>query len=152
MLVVFTTFTLAEQELPEQWKQQDIGTAQIGGANAKVAGTAKHGGGVFTLQGTMDMWGPADGFHFVWQPNHGDGVLVARVTCMDNPGKVGHAKASICIRESLDGGSRSVTQCMTLGDGTQFTYRGTNDGPTCASSPMPPRRNRACRRAPFRVG
>ena len=121
-------FTLHAQELPEPWKQQDIGLAQVGGEkSAVVAGTAKHADGVFTLQGTMDIWNVADGFHYVSQPVRGDAVLVARVTSMDNPGKVAHAKASISIRESLDGGSRCVTQCTTPGDGAQFTYREKTD-------------------------
>ena len=112
--------------LPTPWKQQDIGAAQIG-KSAQVAGAAKHADGMFTLQGTMDVWGPEDGFHYVWQPVQGDVVFVARVTSMDNPGKVGHAKASLCLRESLDGGARCVTQCTTPGDGTQFTYREKTD-------------------------
>lgn len=124
IVLAAATFSLHAAELPEPWKHQDIGLAQVGGEkSAIVAGTAKHADGTFTLQGTMDMWTVADGSHFVWQPVHGDAVLVARVTGMENPGKVEHAKASICIRESLDGGSRCVTQSTTPGDGTQFTYR-----------------------------
>ena len=108
--------------LPAPWKNQDIGSAQVG-QSAQIAGTAKHADGVFTLQGTMDTWGLEDGFHFVWQAVEGDVVLIARVTSMDNPGNVGHAKAGLCLRESPDGGSRGITQCVTAVDGTQFTYR-----------------------------
>ena len=122
ILLASATFSLCAQEPPAPWKQQDIGTARVG-QSAQVAGTARHADGVFTLQGTMDIWGVEDGFHFASQPVTGDVVLIARVVSMDNPGKVGHAKASLCIRESLDGGSRCVTQCITPGDGTQFTYR-----------------------------
>ena len=126
--------------LPPPWQHQDIGSGQVGkevppvsvekfgknalfGKGAQVAGTAKHADGVFTLQGTMDIWGPMDGGQVVWQPVHGDVVIVARVTSMDNPGKVAHAKAGLCIRESLEGGSRSVAQCITPVDGSQFLYR-----------------------------
>lgn len=119
----------AQETLPPAWKQQDIGTAQVG-QSAQIAGAAKHAAGVFTLQGTMDLWGPADGFHFVSQPVQGDFTLVARVVSMDNPGKVGHAKASLTLRESLDAGSRCITQCITFNDGTQFTYREATDGKT----------------------
>jgi Tol biopolymer transport system component len=115
--------------LPMPWRQQDIGTAQVG-QSALVAGSAKHADGVFTLQGTMDLWGPGDGCHFVWQPVQGDVVLVARVTSMDNPGMINHAKAGLCIRESLEGGSRCVTQSITPGDGSQFTYRRMTDDKT----------------------
>ena len=128
MLVVFTTFTLAAQDLPEPWRQQDIGTAQV-------AGTGKHADGVFTLQGTMDLWGAADGFHYVWQPAHGDVVLVARVASMDNPGKVAHAKAGLCIRETTDAGARCVALCVTHGDGVQFTCREATDGKTARVLP-----------------
>jgi len=136
-----TAFPLRAQELPAPWKQTDVGTAEVG-QMATVAGTAKHAHGTFTLGGTMDLWGPADGSHFVWQPVQGDVVLVARVSSMDNPGAVGHAKASLCIRESLDGGSRCVALCITPGDGTQFTYRETTDAKTArifldVSNPKP---------------
>ena len=94
-LLLSTAFSLLAQEpLPAPWKHQDIGTAQV-------PGTAQHAAGVFTLQGTLDIWGNADGFHFAWQPCHGDAELVARVTVMENPGGVAHAKAGLCIRESL---------------------------------------------------
>ena len=106
--------------LPSPWKHQDIGAVTV-------AGSAGAADGVFTLKGTLDIWGTNDGFHFAWQPVQGDVVLVARVTSMDNPGKVDHAKASLCLRESLDGGSRCVTQCITPVDGTQFTYRATTN-------------------------
>ena len=114
---------LAQEPLPAPWKHQDIGAAQT-------PGTAEHAAGVFTLQGTMDIWGPADGCHIAWQPLHGDAELVARVTAMENPGGVAHAKASLCIRESLDAGSRHVTMCVTATDGTQFLYRDKTNGKT----------------------
>ena len=111
------------EEPPAPWKHQDIGAAQV-------PGTAEHAAGVFPEQGTMDLWGPADGCQFLWQPLHGDGELVARVTSMDNPGGVAHAKASLCLRESLDPGARGVSLSVTAGDGTQFLYREEKDGKT----------------------
>jgi Tol biopolymer transport system component len=122
--VFFTGLSaLAQESLPAPWKHQDIGAGEV-------PGTADFAGGVLTLQGTMDLWGPADGCHFAWRPLHGDGELVARVTAMENPGGVGHAKASLCLRESLEPGSRSVTMCVTPGDGTQFLYRENKDEKT----------------------
>jgi hypothetical protein len=116
-ILLFTAFPLgAQQPLPAPWKDQDIGAA-------KIPGKAGEAAGVFTVQGTMDIWGVADGSHLIWQPGHGDVELVARVTSMENPGGVNHAKASLCIRESLDPGARQVTLCVTPGDGTQFIYR-----------------------------
>lgn len=119
---------LAEETLPAPWKHQDIGPAQL-------PGTAAHAAGVFTLQGTMDIWGAADGCHFAWQPLHGDAEFVACVTAMENPGGVDHAKASLCLRDSLDAGARSVTLSVTPGDGTQFLFREKKDGITARVLP-----------------
>lgn len=91
---------------------------------------AEYAAGVFTLRGTMDIWGLADGCQIAWQPIRGDAELVARVTTIDNPGGVAHAKASLCIRETLDAGSRHVTMCVTPTDGTQFLCRDTTDHKT----------------------
>ncbi|MCY2976743.1 MAG: hypothetical protein NTW52_18960 [Planctomycetota bacterium] len=155
-LLIVTSFTLqcAAQSptLPAPWKHQDIGSAQVGtkvplppveifgknamfGKSAELAGAAMHADNVFNVQGTMDLWGPMDGGHFVWQPIQGDFDFVVRVSSMDNPGKNKHAKAGICIRESLDGGSRNVTQCITPVDGSQFTYRETIAGITVRVRP-----------------
>ncbi len=142
----------APTALPPSWQHQDVGSAQVGrkvpavpvetfgknalfGQSAQVTGTAQHAAGVFIVQGTMDIWGPMDGGHFVWQPVQGDFVFVARVARMDNPGMNKHAKASLCLRESLEGGSRSVAQCITPVDGTQFLYRETPDGITVRIEP-----------------
>lgn len=109
--------------LPAPWQQQDIGPA-------KLSGTASHTAGVFTLAGTLDIWGQADGGHFMWQPSHGDTTLVARVTAMENPGGVAHAKASLCLRDSLAAGARHVTMCVTATDGTQLLCREELNGKT----------------------
>ena len=85
----------------------------------------------------MDICGPMDGAQVVWQKVHGDVEIVARVTSMDNPGKVAHAKAGLCIRESLEGASRAVTQCITPVDGSQFLYRATKADKTERVRPDP---------------
>ena len=128
LLLATTVSLMAQEPLPAPWKHQDIGAAQV-------PGTAAHATGVFTLQGTMDVWGTNDGSHIAWQPVHGDAELVARVTAMDNPGGVAHAKASLCIRESHAAGSRHVTMCVTPADGTQFLHRDTTDGKTTRVRP-----------------
>ena len=113
----------ADPSLPAPWKQQDIGAVQT-------PGSAQEAAGVFTLQGTLDLWGVVDGCQLVWQPCQGDVEIVARVTAMDNPGGVAHAKAGICLRQSLEAGSRHVTMCVTASDGSQFLYRDNPDGKT----------------------
>lgn len=140
--------------LPSPWQHVDIGSAQVGktvppvpvekfgkndmfGKSAQVAGTAKFADGVFTLQGAMDIWGPMDGFHAIWQKVHGDVEIIARVTSIDNPGKVAHAKAGLSLRESLEGASRSVAQCITPVDGSQFLYRSAKADKTDRIRPDP---------------
>jgi hypothetical protein len=76
--------TNAPVALPSPWQHQDIGSAQVGkavppvpvekfgknplfGKGGLVAGSATLVDSVFTLQGTMDIWGPMDGGQFVWQ-------------------------------------------------------------------------------------
>ena len=114
---------LAAEPLPAPWQHQDIGAVQL-------PGTAEVAGGVLVLQGTLDIWGVADGCHIAWQPVHGDGVLLVRVVAMDNPGGVAHAKAGLCLRESLEAGARHVTLCTTPTDGAQFLYREVANGKT----------------------
>jgi hypothetical protein len=130
ILLLGATLALrADEPLPEPWKHQDIGAGEVPGTTS-YAPTTNHIADVFTLQGALDLWGPADGCHFVYQPRLANFELVARVTAIDNPGGVAHAKASVCVRESLDPGARNVTLCVTPSDGTQFLYREVKDGKT----------------------
>ncbi|HEX8915995.1 MAG TPA: hypothetical protein VF796_26850, partial [Humisphaera sp.] len=92
-------------------------------ARATVAGSAVEADGVLKIQGTMDLWGTADGCHLVYQPADGDVEVVARVVSMDNPGGVAHAKASLSVRASLEAGAPHVTLAVTATDGTQFLHR-----------------------------
>jgi hypothetical protein len=118
----------AADPLPAPWKSQDIGAGAV-------PGTATFADGAFALQGAMDLWGVADGCHFAWRPLRGDGEIVARVVSMDNPGGVAHAKASLCLRESLDPGARAVAMCVTASDGTQLLYRANKDDKTARVTP-----------------
>jgi hypothetical protein len=99
--------------LPAPWQHQDIGAASL-------EGSASATKGVFTLKGTLDIWGPSDGCHFVWQPLKGDGAIVARVLSIELNG---HAKGGVAIRKSLAAGSRHTTITDTPTDGTQFLAR-----------------------------
>ncbi|HET6249549.1 MAG TPA: hypothetical protein VFE47_17810 [Tepidisphaeraceae bacterium] len=129
-LVLFAAVpALADAPLPSPWKQQDIGAAP-----AK-PGSAQSADGVFTVAGSLDLWGTADGCHFVYQAAHGDVEVIARVAAIDNPGAVAHAKGSLCIRESVNAGARGVTMCVTAADGTQFLYRDKADGKTTHPAP-----------------
>jgi hypothetical protein len=140
--VAFAAISLLAEDLQSPWKHQDIGTSQV-------PGTAGQSEGGFTLQGTRDIWGEADGCHFAWRPCRGDIEIVARVRIIENPGKVGHAKASLCIRESLGPGARNVTMCVTPVDGTQFLYREKADGKTVRIFPEPETQKDAVPKAQF---
>lgn len=123
LLVLAALSAWAAEPLPAPWQHQDIGAVQL-------PGTAEMAGGALVVQGTLDLWGVADGCHIAWQPVRGDGVLLARVVAMDNPGGVAHAKAGLCLRESLEAGARHVTLCTTPTDGAQFLYRDVAKGKT----------------------
>ncbi len=125
------------------WKHADLGLAIVAAptgqsatpttkpaARATVAGSATEAGGVLQVKGTMDLWGPADGCHFVYQPADGDVEMVARVVSMENPGGVAHAKASLSVRASLEAGAPHVTLAVTATDGTQFLHRDEADAKT----------------------
>lgn len=107
--------------LPAPWHHQDIGAVEV-------KGTASESGGVFTLQGTLDLWGNADGCHFAWQPVKGDCVLIARVLSVENTQN--HAKGGIALRETLSADARHVTLVDTPADGAQFLVRDQTAGKT----------------------
>src|SRR5262245_61052149 len=96
----------AELSLP--WQHKDIGAVTV-------AGDASEVGDVFTLKGTLDIWGTSDGCHFVWRPLKGDGEIVARVLSVEQTQN--HAKGGIAIRESLEAGARHATMVDTPTDG-----------------------------------
>jgi len=106
--------------LPSPWQHQDIGAVQV-------AGSATAAEGVFTLKGTLDIWGTNDGFQFAWQTLKGNGTIIARVQSV---ALSGHAKGGLMIRESLEAGSRQATMCDTPTDGCQFLVRAETGGVT----------------------
>lgn len=128
LLILSATVTIAlgraaespTAALPSPWQHQDIGAAPL-------AGSASAAKGVFTLKGTLDIWGPSDGCHFAWQKLKGDGAIVARVLSIELSG---HSKGGVAIRESLAAGSRHATMVDTPTDGTQFLVRAETDAIT----------------------
>jgi len=112
---------LASAELPSPWKHKDIGSVTL-------AGSAGAAAGVYTLKGTLDIWGINDGCYFAWQQLKGDGEIVARVLSVEETQL--HAKGGVAIRESLEAGARHATMVDTPADGTQFLVREENNGKT----------------------
>jgi phosphatidylserine/phosphatidylglycerophosphate/cardiolipin synthase-like enzyme/regulation of enolase protein 1 (concanavalin A-like superfamily) len=101
--------------LPSGWSSRDLGSV---GANGSAAASS----GVFTVRGAgADIWGTADGFHFVHRTLSGNGRIVARVTRLDNTHR--WAKAGVMIRESLTAGSRHASMLTTPSQGMAFQRR-----------------------------
>jgi TolB protein len=117
----------AKAELPAPWRHQDIG-------DVAVPGTAEHDGdGTFTMTGTLDVWGVADGCHFAYQPLDGDGTITARVLGVEYTNN--HAKGGVMIRGSLEAGSPHATMVVTAVDGTQFLRRKEAGGVSISTGP-----------------
>jgi len=113
--------------LPRPWTHEDIG-------GVAVKGSARLSGETFRISGTLDIWGKADGFHFVHQPLDGDGQVVARVTSVENTNE--HAKAGVMVRESTAADARHAAMVVTPVDGTQFLRRKEAGGLTANTNPL----------------
>jgi uncharacterized repeat protein (TIGR03806 family) len=106
--------------LPSPWAHQDVG-------NVAFVGDANYSVGAFTMDASgADIWGTADGFHFVHQPLDGDGTLVARVDTVENTHS--WAKAGVMIRQSLTAGSKHAFMAITPGNGAAFQRRTSTGG------------------------
>lgn len=121
LLLSTHTFAADVTALFGPWMHQDIGAVEMPGG-------AAFENNVFTVKGTLDIWGKADGFHYVYQPFIGDGEIVARVTAVQNT--MNHAKAGLMIREELTPGAKHATIAVTATDGAQFLKRVTADDVT----------------------
>ncbi len=110
----------------EGWWNQDIQTT---------AGSATEKDGVFTVIGDgSDIWGAADGFHYVYKKLDGDGSMTARVVSQQNTNE--WAKAGVMIRETLTPGSKHCFMAMTptAAQGVAFQNRTETDSGTCYSA------------------
>jgi hypothetical protein len=106
--------------LPTPWKHADIG-------NVAFVGNAAYGGGAFTVQGSGDdIWGGADGMHFMYQDMTGDGTMIARNLSQTNTD--GWAKAGVMIRETLNADSKHAFTAITPGNGSVSQGRDTTGG------------------------
>jgi len=93
-------------------QDQDVGTP----GDPAVPGSASFAGGaVYTDSGAgSDIWNQADGFHFIYKPLLGDGMITARVLSMSSIQETTFwAKAGVMIRESLAGNARDAYVTMT---------------------------------------
>src|SRR5205807_6437772 len=83
--------------------------------------------GTYFVSGSgSDIWGTADQFNFASAPLSGNGILVARVTLLQNTDP--WAKAGIMFRETQGNSSRDVYLVMTPHNQVQFDDRPTAGG------------------------
>jgi fibronectin type 3 domain-containing protein/regulation of enolase protein 1 (concanavalin A-like superfamily) len=98
-----------------QWTGQDIGTVAAAGSDSGSDGS-------FSISGSgVDIYGTADGFHFVYQPIAGDVEIIARVASQDNTDD--WAKAGVMIRETLATDAVFVDAVVTPVNGVRFQSR-----------------------------
>jgi hypothetical protein len=104
------------------WLSADIGNVGIAGSDSVAAGT-------FTVSGSgADIWDTIDAFHFVYQPLHGDGEIIAQVTSLDQTDAF--AKAGVMFRESPTADSRNAFAFLTADEGAAFQTRADIGGAT----------------------
>jgi hypothetical protein len=108
--------------LPAPWQHRDVGAVGL-------AGNAAHDGTSFNVTGSgRDIWGTADGFHFVFQSWTGDGQIITRVTGVQNTDP--WAKSGVMFRQSLDAGAANAFMMLTPLNGPGFQSRANPDGAT----------------------
>lgn len=113
--VIPSTQLTVPTRLVEPWKEQDVGSVGFAGGTS-VSGDA------FTVRASgADIWDTQDGFHFVYQPLVGDGVLTAKVSAVGNTNA--WAKAGVMIRESLTANSKHALMAGTAASGLAFQRR-----------------------------
>jgi regulation of enolase protein 1 (concanavalin A-like superfamily) len=88
--------TVTWAQVPAPWDNQDVGSVGR-------TGSASHSSGVFTVSGSgADIWGSADGMHFVYQQLTGDGQIVARIDSVTHAHE--WSKAGVMMRDGLGPG------------------------------------------------
>jgi len=114
------------QSIPGGWSASDVGSVGASGASSG-------SDGAFTLRGGgADIWGTADGFHFLYRTMTGDGEVVTRMRDIEYV----HAwsKAGVMMRGSLEAGATYAYMLASAGKGTAFQRRQyTNDSATGTS-------------------
>ncbi len=111
-------------QLPTPWDNQDVGSVGV-------AGSASHASGIFTVRGSgANVWGTADGFHFVYRPMTGDGQIVARVDSVTKTDP--WAKAGVMMRDGLERGDANGFAFVSAGGNVRFQRRRTAGGTTAA--------------------
>jgi len=118
-----TTSVYTLSLLPSTWQTADIGSVGI-------PGSATYLNTTYTLKGSgADIWGTADGFHFLSQSISGDFVITARLASMSDTDY--WAKAGLMVRETNAANAKNVALLVTpQGGGTRMQWRNTQGGTT----------------------
>ncbi len=120
LITLFTSLLVlgagsASAALPLPWEQGDIGSVAV-------AGSGSESGGTWTVAGSgADVWGNADGFHYVYQRLNGNMQVVVKVTTVQNQNV--WSKAGLMIRDDLSAGARHASVFVTPGNGITFQSR-----------------------------
>ncbi len=110
------------RRLPEGWKATDIGAVGQAGQSSHSAASK-----AFTVSGAgNDLWGPADGLHFVYLPCSGDVSLVVHVAAFEDTHE--WSRFGVMIRQSLEPGSAMAMIALTPGRGGNFLFRRESGG------------------------
>ena len=97
-----------DNSTPDELAAAGWSHADVGATGAQ--GSASLSNGTFTVAGAgADVWGTADAFHYSYRTLDGDGVIVARISGIQNVNN--WTKAGVMIRNSL---SPSAAQAFML--------------------------------------
>jgi regulation of enolase protein 1 (concanavalin A-like superfamily) len=106
--------------LPAGWQSRDVGSVGV-------AGTASQSSGTFTVKGAgADVWGAADGFHYVYRSLSGDGTIVAKVASIQ--GTQAWTKMGVMMRGGTGAGAAHAFMLVSSGKGLAFQRRTTAGG------------------------
>jgi hypothetical protein len=109
---------------PSGWTCGDVGAPALAGSQSYDPAS-----GTWTIKGAgTDITGTADQFHYVWQPQTGNGSISARVASQSVSSS--NAKAGLMVRTSTDPGSPNYFLLISPGPGIKVHVRTTQGGGT----------------------
>lgn len=98
-------FSLPSAELPDGWRNLDVG-------DVGAAGFVTYNDGLYTITGSgLDIWGTNDEFHYIYKSVSGDVDVRTRVLSVGNTDE--WAKAGIMIREVTSDAAKNVYVAAT---------------------------------------
>ena len=111
------------------WSDADVGVVGTPGSSTSSGNSFQISGG------GSDIWGTADGFHFVYRPWSGNGTFVARLASLTNPTGSAFSMGALMFRESLSADSRHASVMVTSDGKAKFRRRTSTGGTTGSNGP-----------------